>query len=192
MKVTFCSPIQAQMAKMPAFFLPFCSPHESDDWKGHKTQCTFHLVFLASVSLNSMFNKSEWQPGSLVAVYGFLPLLFYPPECLCHARLHLDTLRKYWLQPSLALLAAENADVTQKAFDRQRRTGCDRSQCWLKQATHFCNMILWHDNTALKTGKTFRLRKQMKVSIKRCRRASFQLIVLELSVLLFLTFSYRL
>lgn len=44
-----------------------------------QTQCTFHRVSLASVSLNSAVNKSEWQPGSLVAVCGFLPLCCFIP-----------------------------------------------------------------------------------------------------------------
>lgn len=70
-------------------------------------QCTFHQVSLASVSLSSTVNKSEWQPR-IICCSLWVPtsLLFYPPECLCHARLHLDTLRKYWSQSPSAQLAA--------------------------------------------------------------------------------------
>lgn len=121
-----------RQAKMPAL-LPISAFHmKVMAEKVIKTQCTFHRISLASVSLNSPVNKSEWQPGSLVAVCGFLPLCCFifppPPECVCHAHLHLDTLRKYWFQPSLTQLAAENIDVTQKVFDRQWRTGCGQAQ----------------------------------------------------------------
>ncbi len=44
-----------------------------------QTQCTFHRVSLASVSLSRAVNKSEWQPGSLVAVCGFLPRCCFIP-----------------------------------------------------------------------------------------------------------------
>lgn len=127
-------------------------------------------------------------------------LLFYPlpslnlpplPGCVCHARLHLDTIRKYWFQPSLTQLAAENTDVTQKAFDRHWRTGCGRAQA-SAETSRICRQFWYNDRDMIKKINKYSFGKQellsgklfilgyikIKIWIKWCRDASFHFLVL--------------
>lgn len=114
---------------MPARLPPSLRP----TWKWWAEKVTQNTVYFSpgfpciskpetvrSINRNDSPNHWLLSAGSRVSVV-------LSPVCLCHARLHLDTPRKYWFQPSLAQLAAGNTDVTQKrlwqtATNRMRRS----------------------------------------------------------------------
>lgn len=134
--------------KCQLFLLPLCSPYESNGWKGHTNTEYFSpgspCISAPEQCLNSAVNRSDSPDHWLLSAGSYVSVVL-SPACHCHARLHLDAPHKYWFQPSLAQLAAENADVTQKASDRQRR-----AQCWLK---HNVSAIWYYDMIETKLWK---------------------------------------
>lgn len=83
-----------------------------------KTQCTFHPVSLAPVSLKGAFNKSEWQPGSFVSVCRFLPLCCFIPCVSLSCPSSSGHTTQILIPASLVPPATKNTDVTQNTLDR--------------------------------------------------------------------------
>lgn len=129
---------RCRQAKMPARLPPSLQP----TWKRWAEKVTQNTVYFSLGfpctskpetvrSINRNDSPDHWllSAGSLVSVV-------LSPVWLCHARLHLDTPRKYWFQPSLAQLAAGNTDVTQKRLWQAATSNP------LKRAPCFCN-VMW-------------------------------------------------